>query len=76
MFCFHWIVTKIGFLFIESEVLRKGNEQLLDGFDEGVIVLEEKSNNILFYNAAAAGAHVESMPMLATEAMPELKAMV
>ena len=26
MFFIHWVVTKMGFLYIEAEVLRRGNE--------------------------------------------------
>ena len=26
MFFIHWIITKVGFLFIDAEVLRRGNE--------------------------------------------------
>ena len=80
MFCVHWIITKVGFLFIEAEVLRKGNEQLLDGLEEGVIIVEEQSKDILFYNTAAALAWLgkqcdKSERILATYVKPELKAM-
>ena len=41
MFIIHWIITKIGFLFIDAEMLRLGNDALLDNLEEGVIILEE-----------------------------------
>ena len=77
MFFIHWIITKVGFLFIDAEVLRRDNEELLDGLEEGVIILEKKSNDILYYNTAAASAQVsEQLPIQVTEVKkPELKAM-
>lgn len=50
--CVHIALTKFGFLFVDAEVLRSGNEQLLNNLEEGVIILDETSNKILFYNAA------------------------
>ena len=51
----HLMVVKVGMLYCDAEVLRGGNEQLLDGIEEGVIILEEESLDILYYNAAALG---------------------
>ena len=60
LFFIHWVITKVGFLFIDAEVLRRGNEKLLDSLEEGVVILEENSNKILYYNAAAACAQGNS----------------
>ena len=53
---------------------------MLDGLEEGVIILEEKSKDILYYNSAAVSAQeskqFENMPMQAAEVKPELKAIV
>ena len=53
---------------------------MLDDLKEGVIVLEEKSKDILYYNAAAAGAQVDkqlqSLSTQAPEVRPKRKAMV
>ena len=38
LFFIHWVITKVGFLFIESEVLRRGNEAILDDLQEGVVI--------------------------------------
>ena len=54
LFFIHLVLTKSGFLFIESEVLRRGNESILDNLEEGVVILEEENQEILYYNAAAA----------------------
>ena len=53
----HMILTKFGFLFIDAEVLRSGNAQLLDNLEEGIIILNETSNEVMFYNSAAAGLY-------------------
>ena len=50
---------------------------MLDGLEEGVIILEEKSNEILYYNTAAVSGQVSGqLPIQVTEIKkPELKAM-
>ena len=52
----HLCITKAGFLFIEAELLRGGNEQVLDGLEEGVVIIGEKEKDILYYNNAAMRA--------------------
>ena len=34
-------ITWAGFMFADAEILRNGNEELLDGLEEGLIILEE-----------------------------------
>ena len=51
----HLVITKLGFLYVDNAVLRSGNEQLLDNLEEGVIIIEETSRDILYYNEAATG---------------------
>ena len=50
----HLITTKAGMINSEAEVLREGNEQILDNLDEGVVILNEKLNKIRYYNKAAS----------------------
>ena len=45
-------MTKIGLIFVESEVMREGNEQLLNGLEEGVMILQPESNDTIFINSA------------------------
>mmetsp|Transcript_27432 Transcript_27432/g.36695 ORF Transcript_27432/g.36695 Transcript_27432/m.36695 type:complete len:177 (+) Transcript_27432:477-1007(+) len=54
LFFIHLIISKVGMLFVETEVLRSGNEKILDGLEEGVVIVEEDSHDILYYNAAAS----------------------
>ena len=63
MFIMHWVITKMGFLYIEAEVLRSGNDQLLDNLEEGVVIVEETTNDILYYNNAAAASRRGALPM-------------
>ena len=60
LFFIHWVITKVGFLYTESEVLRRGNESILDNLQEGVVIFEEQSQEILYYNAAATLSHKQS----------------
>ena len=53
LFIIHWVLTIVGMIYVEAEVLRKGNNELLDNLEEGVIIFEEKSGEILYHNNAA-----------------------
>ena len=48
LFFIHLIITKVGMLYAETEVLRSGNDQLLDNLEEGVIIFDENENNIVY----------------------------
>ena len=50
----HLVITKVGMIYIEAEVLREGNDQTLDNLDEGVVILDEKEMKIRYYNKAAS----------------------
>ena len=36
----HFVITSAGFLFIEAEILREGNEDLLNNLDEGLVIVD------------------------------------
>lgn len=59
----HIIVTKVGMIFVEAEVLREGNEKLLDNLDEGVIITDETSQVVLFQNKTARATHTILPPV-------------
>ena len=40
---FHLIITKVGMIYVEAEILRTGNEELLNNLEEGVVILEYES---------------------------------
>ena len=40
-------------LFVDAEVLRQGNDSLLDDLDEGVKIVDEATSKITFINRAA-----------------------
>ena len=39
LFC-HLMVTKMGKIFVKAKVCNKDDEQLLDAFEEGIIILD------------------------------------
>ena len=39
--------------YVEAEVLREGNEQILNNLQEGVIILNEKTQDVQFRNKTA-----------------------
>ena len=47
------MIKKTGFIYVESEILREGNEQLLNNLEEGVMIFEEHSLKLVFKNEAA-----------------------
>ena len=49
----HVIITAAGMLFVDAEVLRLGNDALLNDLDEGVIIVDEATNEVTFLNRAA-----------------------
>ena len=49
----HCTYTQLGFRILGSEIERDGNEQVLNNLEEGVIILEERSKEILFLNNSA-----------------------
>lgn len=53
IFFSHIVITACGMLFVNAELLRQGNDALLDGLDEGVIIIDEATNKVTFLNSAA-----------------------
>ena len=49
----HLILTKIGMIYIDAEVLREGNDSTLNNLEEGVVILKEEDLTIQFQNQAA-----------------------
>ena len=40
-------------IFVESEILRNGNDQLLNSLEEGVVIQRKDTKEIVFLNSAA-----------------------
>jgi len=53
MFVVHMITKACGMLFVDAELLRVGNDALLNGLDEGVIIIDEGTGKVTFLNSAA-----------------------
>ena len=49
----HMIFTQLGFNFLGAEIERGSNKLLLNNLEEGVIILDNESNHVLFLNGAA-----------------------
>ena len=50
----HITISAAGFLFVEAEILRKGDEELLDSLDVGLIIVDKDDNNeVIFLNESA-----------------------
>lgn len=51
-FC-HIVVTYAGMVFIEVQIVRAGNEQILDDLEEGVIIQNPETQEVIYMNEAA-----------------------
>ena len=49
----HCFFSMSSLLYAEADMLRKGNERLLNDFEEGVVILEEGTGNVSFSNRSA-----------------------
>ena len=58
----HCFINLSSLLYAEAEILRKGNERLLDNFEEGVVILEEGTGNVSFANKSAKAFKVAKNP--------------
>ena len=64
----HLVITWVGKLFAKAQVLKSGNENILDNLEEGVVILNESDKSeILYYNLAATGCKRNQMTDLQTE---------
>ena len=48
----HLVITQVGLIFVEAEILHIGNEQLLNNFEEGIIIYSQDTREALFANKA------------------------
>ena len=49
----HFVITSVGLLFVWAELMRGGNEQILNNLKESVVLFEQKTGTIMFANTAA-----------------------
>jgi hypothetical protein len=49
----HLFISLPGYIYTESEMLRKCNDQLLNNLKEGIVIVEKKSGLVTFVNEAA-----------------------
>lgn len=55
-FCFwmiHLVLSWMGHTFVTIELTKRGNEGILDNLSEGVVIVEQDSGIVKFYNKAA-----------------------
>ena len=49
----HLAISKVGMKLVEAEILRKGNDKVLNDLEEGVIIQKCDTKEILFQNIAS-----------------------
>ena len=60
----HFIITSVGLLFVSSEILREGNEDILNNLKESVILAEKDTGKIVFANSSAKRLNKQLMEEL------------
>ena len=48
----HLIITRVGMSFVNADILSLGNEQLLNNLEEGIMILDADSQEVIFTNNA------------------------
>ena len=50
----HLVISAAGILYVEAEILRQGNEELLDSLDVGLMIVEKENiEDVIFLNKSA-----------------------
>lgn len=49
----------LGLLYVEAEILRRGNNELLNEMREGIIIMNKESGMVLFVNKAAKALKIQ-----------------
>ena len=52
--CFYLAFSWVGFKYLQAELPRKGNEQLLHNLVEGIFIVDEETSQVQFCNTAAS----------------------
>ena len=50
----------LGLLFVNKEILQKGNENLLNESSEGIIIIDQENEMLLFVNTAAKALNLRA----------------
>ena len=48
------VMSWVGLIYVQAEMMRKGNDKLLNNLKEGVIIVDEENKSVLFNNVASA----------------------
>ena len=75
----HMVINAVGLMFVEADILRTGNELLMNDLKEGVIIVDQESGLVKFVNNAAKRFSIRknrhlgiSMSIQDTEARPNI----
>ena len=48
LFFIHLLISKARMIYAETEVLRSGNNKLLDDLEEGLVIFDDNKNDIVY----------------------------
>ena len=58
LFMIHVSTNLVGLLYVEAEILRSGNDKLLNEMSEGVIIMDQDNGMVLFVNNSAKSFNI------------------
>ena len=47
------MINYLGLLYVKAEILRKGNESILNDSKDGIIIMDQETDMVMFVNTAA-----------------------
>ena len=50
----HLVVTSVGMTLVNAQILNEGNEQLLNNSDQGILIFDQHSEELMFANKAVS----------------------
>ena len=50
----HLVVTSVGMTLVNAQILNEGNEQLLNNSDQGILIFDQISEELMFANKAVS----------------------
>ncbi len=49
----HFVITSVGLLYVNADMMRKSHEKILSNLKEGVVTVDKNTGRVMFANKAA-----------------------
>ena len=65
------VMNYLGLLYVKSEILRKGNESILNDSKDGIIIMDQATEMVMFINTAAKALNIREMSQFSINILTE-----